>query len=70
VLSIASPGAPIPKTECRGFSARAALGYHSHMSRLDGPNILGAATSLRPREIVIVIALILALRVVAAIVLL
>jgi hypothetical protein len=44
--------------------------YHSHMSRLDGPNILGSATALRPREIVIVIAIIVALWVIAAIVLL
>jgi hypothetical protein len=40
------------------------------MSRLDGPNILDTASGLRPREIAIVIALIVALCVVAAIVLL
>jgi hypothetical protein len=40
------------------------------MSRLDGPNILDMASGLRPREIAIVIALIVALCVVVAIVLL
>jgi hypothetical protein len=40
------------------------------MSRLDGPNILDTASGLRPREIAIVIALIVGLCVVAAIVLL
>jgi hypothetical protein len=40
------------------------------MSRLDGPNILDTASGLRPREIAIVIALIVALCVVVAIVLL
>jgi hypothetical protein len=40
------------------------------MSRLDGPNILDTASGLRPREIVILIAIIVALCVVVAIVLL
>jgi len=40
------------------------------MSRLDGPNILDAGSALRPREIAIVVAIIVALCVVAAIVLL
>jgi hypothetical protein len=48
----------LPKTECRGFSVCC------------GPNILDAASELRPREVAIVIAIIVALRVVAAIVLL
>jgi hypothetical protein len=64
--------APVPLFPRRsaGVFQRAALRYPSHMIRLDGPNILGAATALRPREIVIVIAIIVALWVVAAIVLL
>jgi hypothetical protein len=61
---------PLSPRRSAGAFQCAALRYHSHMSRLDGPNILGAATALRPREIVIVIALVVALWVVAAIVLL
>jgi hypothetical protein len=61
---------PLFPRRSAGAFRRAALRYHSHMSRLDGPNILGAAIALRPREIVIVIAIIVALWVVAPIVLL
>jgi hypothetical protein len=39
------------------------------MSRLDGPNILNAASGLRPREIAVVIVLIVALCAISAIVL-
>jgi hypothetical protein len=59
-----------PKTECRGFLFYCAGLSFTPMGRWDRPSILDGSPVLRPREVVIVIALIVALCVVAAIVLL